>query len=83
MNWSSQWLIDPAKTIWAKDLKKEGSNLIDDEGGLYFECGECQKLFDPKTTSFKTLHDKAKASGWKVVWNMNGQGYKIYCGECQ
>lgn len=63
-------------------LKLEGSNLIDDNKFLYFQCEGCQSIFDPETKSFKTLHDKTHAAGWKVRWNMNGLGYKVYCVEC-
>ena len=75
---------DPVNVEWNLDktLKKQGSNLVDGEGYLYFDCNNCGKLFDPHTTSFKKLHDDANKLGWKVKWNMDGLGYKIYCGEC-
>lgn len=66
-----------------KNLKQEGSNLIDDDHKLYFQCDGCQKLLDPDTKSFKTLHDKTKEAGWKIKWNVNGLGYKVYCVKCE
>lgn len=90
--WGSDWsptLDKPILYKVSKDfthsttLHKEGSNLIDDEQKLYFQCSGCNTLFDPDTKSFKTLHDKAKEQGWKVKWNEGGQGYKVYCGECE
>lgn len=90
--WGSNWNVDPllSKAIvelidknYYINLRKEGSNLVDNEGLLYFQCDTCQKLFDPATKSFKKLHDYAHKQGWKVVWNVSGLGYKIYCGECK
>jgi len=77
----------PSKTILSKgdfhtELKKDGSNLIDGEKNLYFQCEGCEILFDPATKSFATLHDFAHKQGWKVKWNINGLGYKIYCPKC-
>lgn len=66
-----------------KNLKQEGSNLVDSTGHLYFQCETCDALFDPDTTSFKTLHDKTKLAGWIIKWNSNGQGYKVYCVSCK
>jgi hypothetical protein len=64
------------------ELKSEGSNLIDANSYLYFQCAKCLNIFDPETKSFKTLHDKAHASGWKLRWNSSGLGYNVYCVEC-
>ena len=64
-------------------LKKQGSNLVDSEGLLYFQCHGCEALHDPETKSFKTLHDTAHQQGWKIKWNASGQGYKIYCVKCR
>lgn len=74
----------PDAPIWpiARTFIKEGSNLVDNEGNLYFECESCGKLFDPQTNSFKKLHDDARLMGWKVKWNLSGLGYRIYCAEC-
>jgi hypothetical protein len=95
MTWDTKWPLDQNKThtfIYKIDhdavikslhnLKREGSNLIDADKNLYFQCEGCQALFDPATKSFATLHDFAHKQGWKVKWNMNGQGYKIYCPKC-
>lgn len=79
------------KTILAKvskthatfvELYKQGSNLVDDNAYLYFQCEVCQAIFDPVTKSFKTLNDKRHEAGWKVKWNDGGQGYKVYCAKC-
>ncbi len=75
-----EWLNDVCDI---KHLKKEGSNLIDADKNLYFQCEGCQTLFDPATKSFATLHDFAHKQGWKVKWNINGLGYKIYCAKCK
>ncbi len=91
MAWGTNWpSLDKADTItiehvknFKNTFKKQGSNLVDAEGLLYFQCEGCQTLFDPDTKSFATLHDFAHAQGWKVKWNINGLGYKIYCAECK
>lgn len=77
----------PDKTVLSKgshhvELKGQGSNLVDQDQNLYFQCSDCQQLFDPVTKSFKTLHDKAHAAGWKIKWNVDGMGYKIRCKDC-
>ena len=92
VNWSTQpshitWnkASKPSKTIiWPKDseLKAQGSNLVDDQAYLYFQCEGCTEILDPHTKSFKTLQDKRAEAGWQVKWNLNGQGYKVYCTEC-
>lgn len=64
------------------ELKPQGSNLVDDQAYLYFQCEDCNKILDPHTKSFQTLQEYRVNAGWKCVWNMNGQGYKVYCAEC-
>lgn len=86
-DWPIPWLKypQPSKTvIWLKgsQLKSQGSNLVDDQAYLYFQCESCQDILDPHTRSFKTLQDKRHEAGWKVVWNTNGLGYKVYCKKC-
>lgn len=74
---------EPSKSfIGNRELKPQGSNLVDDESYLYFQCEGCQKILDPNTKSFKTLNDKRFEAGWKVKWNVDGMGYKVYCVEC-
>lgn len=68
--------------ILQKELKLQGSNLVDDQAYLYFQCENCSSILDPHTKSFKTLQDKRAEAGWIVKWNVNGQGYKVYCTEC-
>jgi hypothetical protein len=80
MAWGTSW--NEIKEAVAEGLKKEGSNLIDTNSYLYFQCANCLNIFDPETKSFKTLHDKMNKAGWKLKWNADGQGYKVYCVEC-
>ena len=89
MAWGKEW-VDPTFTTKAERLddvtdikfKKQGSNLVDDNQYLYFQCESCDKLFDPHTKSFATLNQKRYDAGWKVKWNLSGMGYKVYCVEC-
>lgn len=76
---------EPSKTIICpsgRELKTQGSNLVDDQAYLYFQCEKCQSIFDPKTKSFATLNQKRHDAGWKVEWNIDGMGYKVYCVKC-
>lgn len=86
---ASQELKDAATIIVNEVLQpirvrytKQGSNLVDDQAYLYFQCEKCQALFDPKTRSFATLNQKRFDAGWKCIWNLDGMGYKVYCKEC-
>lgn len=63
-------------------MTKQGSNLVDSEAYLYFQCEGCQAIFDPKTKSFAQLNQRRADAGWKVKWNVDGMGYKVYCIEC-
>lgn len=63
-------------------LKAQGSNLVDDQAYLYFQCEGCNEILDPHTKSFAKLQEHRVNAGWKCVWNMNGQGYKVYCAKC-
>lgn len=95
--WGTSWPVAAATNVLERDtgitsemsgvrpdkqLQKQGSNLVDDEGQLYFQCNGCGALFDPATKSFKKLHDFAHKQGWKLKWNINGLGYAIYCPKC-
>lgn len=76
------------KTVISKgnhhsELKSQGSNLMDQNQYLYFQCEGCGDIFDPETKSFKTLDEKRHAAGWKVKWNIDGMGYKVYCPKCK
>jgi hypothetical protein len=93
MAWGNSWdKPEEVSALW-KDadgpiakvnyLKKQGSNLVDSEGLLYFQCHGCEAIHDPETKSFATLHDTAHRQGWKIKWNATGQGYKIYCVKCK
>lgn len=53
------------------------------EPDLYFECESCKKLHDSDTKSFQKLIDSAGQAGWKLVWNSDGFGYKVFCEECK
>lgn len=64
------------------ELKSQGSNLVDDQAYLYFQCEGCNEILDPHTKSFAKLQEARAKAGWKCVWNMNGQGYKVYCAKC-
>lgn len=70
------------KVISQTELKSQGSNLVDDQEYLYYQCEICNDIFDPHTKSFKTLDEKRFAAGWKVKWNIDGMGYKVYCAKC-
>ena len=65
-----------------KKLKKQGSNLVDAEAYLYFQCETCETVLDPHTKNFADLQQHRVDAGWKCVWNVNGLGYKVYCGKC-
>lgn len=64
-------------------LKSQGSNLVDDQAYLYFQCESCNEILDPHTKSFAKLQEHRINAGWKCIWNMNGQGYKVYCEKCE
>lgn len=66
-----------------KIFKSQGSNLVDDQAYLYFQCESCNKILDPHTKSFAKLQEHRINAGWKCIWNMNGQGYKVYCEKCK
>lgn len=63
-------------------FKQQGSNLVDDQAYLYFQCEGCNDILDPHTKSFKMLQDKRAEAGWHVKWNLTGMGYKVYCAKC-
>lgn len=65
------------------ELKSQGSNLVDNEAYLYFQCDRCGEILDPHTKSFQTLQEHRVNAGWKCVWNLSGMGYKVYCAECE
>lgn len=65
-----------------KIIKSQGSNLVDSEAYLYFQCESCNEILDPHTKSFATLQEHRGKAGWKCVWNMSGMGYKVYCVKC-
>lgn len=65
-----------------KQLKSQGSNLVDHQEYLYFQCDGCQEILDPHTKSFRALQEFRISAGWKCVWNIDGMGYKVYCAEC-
>lgn len=65
-----------------KQLQSQGSNLVDAQSYLYFQCEGCGEILDPHTKSFKALEDFRFNAGWKVKWNMSGMGYKVYCQKC-
>lgn len=75
-------ITEDGKKILREALRKQGSNLVDDNQFLYFQCEGCATLFDPETKSFAQLQDKAHKANWKIKWNVNGQGYKIFCPQC-
>lgn len=86
--WGNKWPSSVTIT-WPKQaavnssrLKSQGSNLVDTESYLYFQCDGCQAILDPHTKSFKTLQDKRAEAGWALKWNIDGMGYKVYCAEC-
>lgn len=64
------------------ELKSQGSNLVDAQAYLYFQCDDCNEIFDPHTKSFAKLQEARANAGWKCVWNIDGMGYKVYCTEC-
>lgn len=64
------------------ELKSQGSNLVDDQKYLYFQCEGCSEILDPQTKSFATLQEHRVNTGWKCIWNMSGMGYKVYCAKC-
>lgn len=70
------------RVINQTELKAQGSNLVDDQQYLYFQCGGCGEILDPNTKSFKTLDEKRYAAGWKVKWHLSGMGYEVYCVKC-
>lgn len=72
-----------SKGINSTELKTQGSNLIDSQGHLYFQCVKCLDIFDPETKSFKSLNDKLDAAKWKRVWNEDKLGFKVYCVKCK
>lgn len=66
----------------SSQLIKQGSNLVDAEAYLYFQCESCQDILDPHTKSFKILQERRADAKWKCIWNTNGLGYKVYCPKC-
>lgn len=77
------------KDTWDFDLTpsrevmvKQGSNLVDSEAYLYFQCEKCQGILDPHTKSFAKLQQNRVDKGWLCVWNVDGMGYKVYCPKC-
>lgn len=65
-----------------KIFKTQGSNLVDEQAYLYFQCEGCSTILDPHTKSFAKLQEHRVNAGWKCVWNLSGMGYKVYCAEC-
>jgi hypothetical protein len=70
------------KEGWQTELKSQGSNLVDEQAYLYFQCESCNEILDPHTKSFKALEEARFKAGWKVKWNIDGMGYKVYCVKC-
>lgn len=64
-------------------LKLQGSNLVDNEKYLYFQCEICGDILDPHTKSFAKLQEYRVNAGWKCIWNIDGMGYKVYCTKCE
>jgi hypothetical protein len=84
INNKTPWIEEAApvsEKAW-NNLTKQGSNLVDDQAYLYFQCEGCQNIFDPHTKSFAQLNQRRADAGWKVKWNVDGMGYKVYCVEC-
>lgn len=77
---SFEWNGDLANP--PRNFKTQGSNLVDNNSYLYFQCNECLDIFDPHTKSFATLNQRRHEAGWKVKWNLDGMGYKVYCVKC-
>lgn len=75
-------LMKHGVSITHVELKSQGSNLVDNETYLYFQCEGCQTILDPHTKSFATLQEHRVNSGWACIWNIDGMGYKVYCAEC-
>lgn len=71
------------KIISQTELKSQGSNLVDSEAYLYFQCEGCGTILDPHTKSFATLQEHRVNAGWACKWNIDGMGYKVYCAECR
>lgn len=63
-------------------FKSQGSNLVDDQANLYFQCESCDKILDPHTKSFAKLQEHRVKAGWFVKWSIDGMGYKVYCAKC-
>lgn len=63
-------------------LTKQGSNLVDEQAYLYFQCEGCNTILDPHTKSFRALQEYRISAGWKCIWNTDGVGYKVYCEKC-
>lgn len=82
INPKQSWADVEVNTRWDKQFKSQGSNLVDTEAYLYFQCDGCGAILDPNTKSFKTLQDKRAEAGWACKWNIDGMGYKVYCAEC-
>lgn len=70
------------KVISQTELKSQGSNLVDHEQHLYFQCDNCGEILDPNTKSFRALQEHRVNAGWKCIWNIDGMGYKVYCAKC-
>lgn len=76
--WGAKPWLKPQIT----ELKSQGSNLVDEQAYLYFQCESCNEILDPLTKSFKTLEEARFKAGWKTKWNIDGMGYKVYCAKC-
>lgn len=72
----------PKEATQGSSLKSQGSNLVDDQQYLYFQCEGCKDILDPHTKSFAKLQEHRVNAGWKCIWNIDGMGYKIYCTKC-
>ena len=79
MAWGKEW---PKPTIENSNLKQQGSNLVDENAYLYFQCEGCNAIFNPHTKRFAALNQRRHEAGWKVKWRLDGMGYQPYCVEC-
>lgn len=70
------------KIISQTEFKSQGSNLVDAQAYLYFQCDGCQAILDPHTKSFRALQEYRVNAGWACKWNIDGMGYKVYCAKC-
>lgn len=74
--------IADEKVAYIGEFKSQGSNLVDTDAYLYFQCDGCQTILDPSTKSFAKLQEQRVSAGWVCKWNVDGMGYKVYCVEC-